>query len=135
MKEVCLVNKDRKNVEEFVDWTSLPCKTFSVEALLKSFEHESKGIRITEIPLNSIRHKKRSFSKESSANSFIQITIGSDAIIKDMDGNDLALIHDINDFLSPFEFLHTGFVCKIAERSFETNADGSLAVQRPSPSG
>ena len=107
LKEVCFINKHRKNPEQDAGWTSLLCKTFSVEPFLKSFEYESKGIRITEIPPNSIRYKTRSLNKDS----FIQITIGNDAIMKDMDGNDLALIHGINEFLSPFEFMHTGFVC------------------------
>ena len=51
----------------------------------------------------------------------MQIMIGKDAVIYDMSGNDVAIIHSMDEFLNPFDFTHTGFVCKISEHSYETN--------------
>ena len=65
----------------------------------------------------------------------MQLTIGPNAIVYDMRGREVAMLHNLNQFTSPFDFYHTGFDRRIAQHSFEMNNAGSLAVQRPCPSG
>ena len=45
------------------------------------------------------------------------------------------MLHSLNEFKTPFDFSHTGFDRSNANKSFETNIQGTLAVQRPCPSG
>ena len=58
----------------------------------------------------------------------MQLLIGDHAIVYDMAGREVAMLNKLKEFGNPFEFEHTGFVYKLADRSYETDATASLAV-------
>ena len=45
-----------------------------------------------------------------------------------MAGREVAMLSSLHEFISPFDFEHTGFVYKLADRSYETDAKATLAV-------
>ena len=45
-----------------------------------------------------------------------------------MAGREVAMLSSLNEFKSPFDFEHTGFVYKLADRSYETDETATLAV-------
>ena len=89
---------------------------------LTSKTSKNNGIKISEIPHNSLLHKKRSFETwdalakehkvhdEAHFGCYIQLTISDNAIVYDNEGREVAMLNNLGQFLSPFEFEHTGFV-------------------------
>lgn len=60
--------------------------------------------------------------------------MGDNAVVYDikgdMKGREVAILSRLDQFMSPFDFQHTGFVYNIDKYAFETDVTATIAVQR-----